>query len=209
MGAERERVQSCGRPEDVRPPDHAGHSGGDGVTEPGTPARHRRGNPLTRMLRWQHGEWGDDRELAHAIHGTVVGAAAMAAASLHGTLGEVVVTVLVTVFVYWVAERYARVLSVAVDGPPRLGRVAEVVRHGWPMVEAAYTPLVVLVVVEVPTGNLRAGVLTALVVATILLGGLGHTAARRAGTSRAGAVGWAAVSAALGVVIIVLKLSLH
>jgi hypothetical protein len=179
------------------------------VTERGSPPRHRRGNRLTRLLRWQHGEWKDDRELAHAIHGTVVGAAAMAAASLHGTLGQVVVTVLVTVFVYWAAERYARVLSTAVHGPHRLGRIATVLRHGWPMVQAAYTPLAVLIVVELFTGNLRAGVLTALIVGTLLLGGLGHAAARRAGTSRAGAIGWGAISAALGVVIIVLKLSLH
>lgn len=179
------------------------------MTEPRSHPRHRRGNRLTRLLSWEHREWSDDRELAHAIHGTVVGAAAMTAASVHGSLGEVVVTVLVTVFVYWTAERYARVLSVAVDGPPRLRRITEVLRHGWPMVEAAYSPLVVLVVVEVVTGNLRAGVLAALVVATVLLGGLGHLAARRAGTSPPAAIGWAAASAALGVVIILLKLSLH
>lgn len=85
------------------------------MTEPHSRSRHRRGNRLTRLLRWEHGEWSDDRELAHAIHGTVVGAAAMTAASVHGSLGEVVVTVLVTVFVYWTAERYARVLGAAVD----------------------------------------------------------------------------------------------
>lgn len=179
------------------------------MTEPHSRSRHRRGNRLTRLLRWEHGEWSDDRELAHAIHGTVVGAAAMTAASVHGSLGEVVVTVLVTVFVYWTAERYARVLGAAVKGPSRLARVAEVLRHGWPMVEAAYSPLVVLIVVELVTGNLRAGVLTALAVATVLLGGLGHFAARRAGTSPAAAIGWGAASAALGVVIILLKLSLH
>lgn len=179
------------------------------MTEPNSRHRHRRGNRLTRALHWRHGEWADDRELAHAIHGTVVGAAAMAAASLHGTLADVVITVLVTVVVYWAAEQYARVLSAAVSGPSRLNQITKVLRHGWPMVQAAYTPLVVLVVVEVVTDNLRAGVLAALVVATLLLGGLGHVAARRAGTSRRGAVGWGAASAGLGVVIILLKLSLH
>jgi hypothetical protein len=133
----------------------------------------------------------------------------MTAASVHGTLSDVVITVLVTVVVYWAAEQYARVLSAAVSGPSPLSRIMEVLRHGWPMVQAAYTPLVVLVVVEVVTDNLRAGVLAALVVATLLLGGLGHVAARRAGTSRGRAVGWGAASAALGVVIILLKLSLH
>lgn len=167
------------------------------------------GRRLSRLLRWQRDEWTDDRELTHAIHGTVVGAAAMAAASLHGTLGEVVVTVLVTVAVYWTADRYARVLAVAVQGPGRLGKVADVLRRGWPMVEAAYTPLVVLVVVTLITDDLPFGVLAALGVAILLLGGLGHTAARRAGTSRGAAFGWGLASAALGVVIALLKVSLH
>jgi positive regulator of sigma E activity len=183
---------------------------GGGGPNPGTDAPPaRRAGRLTRLLRWQRQEWADDHELAHAIHGTVVGAAAMTAASLHGSLGEVVVTVLVTVVVYWAAERYARVLSAAVHGPHRFGNALGALRRGRPMIEAAYTPLAVLVVVTWVADNLRTGVLAALVVATLLLGGLGHVAARRAGTSRAGAVGWGAVSAAFGVVIILLKLSLH
>jgi len=183
-----------------RPP----HATGDEAPVGGRPAR--RPFLLTRLHRDQ---WADDRELAHAIHGTVVGAAAMAAASLHGTLGEVVVTVLVTVAVYWAAERYARVLAVAARGPHRLRKIAPVLRRGWPMVEAAYTPLIVLVAVAFLTGDLRIGVLVALGVATVLLGGLGHSAARRAGTARAPAIGWAMVSAGLGVVVILLKISLH
>jgi hypothetical protein len=170
-------------------------------------ARHAR--RLLLLPRLHRVRWADDRELAHAIHGTVVGAAAMAAASLHGTLGQVVVTVLVTVAVYWAAERYARVLAVAARGPHRLHKIAPVLARGWPMVEAAYTPLVVLVAVDLLTDDLRSGVLAALGVATVMLGGLGHSAARRAGTTRASAVGWGMVSAGLGVVIILLKISLH
>lgn len=163
-----------------------------------------------RLLRWPHRSRATGDELAHAIHGTVVGAAAMAAASLHGTLTEVVVTVLVTVVVYWAAERYAQVLAAAaVGGPGRAARVRAALRQGRPMIEAAYTPLIVLVAVELLAGDLRVAVLTALGVATLLLGGLGHGAARRAGTSTLAAVGWGGASAALGVVIILLKLSLH
>lgn len=177
---------------------------------PGAPVvRNGRGRRLTRLLHWQRTGWTDDDELSHAIHGTVVGAAAMAAASLHGTLGQVVVTVIVTIVVYWAAERYAAVLSAAVQGPQRRRQVLLALRRGWPMVEAAYTPLVVLVVVNLVTRDLRTGVLAALVVATLLLGGLGHLAARRSGTSRAAAIGWGAVSAGLGVIVILLKLSLH
>jgi hypothetical protein len=180
------------------------HAAGD-EAPPG--ARHTR--RLFLLARLHRDRWADEDELAHAIHGTVVGAAAMAAASLHGTLGEVAVTVLVTVAVYWAAERYASVLAVAVRGPRGLRKIGPVIRRGWPMVEAAYTPLVVLVAVEFFADDLQAGVLAALGVGTVMLGALGHTAARRAGTTRAAAVGWAMISAGLGVVVILLKISLH
>jgi hypothetical protein len=178
-------------------------------TGPVAPPRHGRGRRLILLLSWQRGGWANGRELSHAIHGTVVGAAAMAAASLHGTLLQVVVTVLVTIGVYWAAERYADVLGAAVHGRHRRARMLAALRQGWPMVQAAYTPLVVLVAADVLAHDLRTGVFAALVVATLLLGGLGHLAARRAGTGRLVAVGWGAASAALGVVVILLKLWLH
>jgi positive regulator of sigma E activity len=171
------------------------------------PGRLRR---LLLAARLHHERWSTEHELAQAIYGTVVGAAAMAAASLHGTLTDVVVTVLVTVAVYWAAERYAEVLAAAVHGPGRrLGRVARALRRGWPTIEAAYTPLVVLVVFVLITGELGNGVLAALSVSIAMLSGLGYAAARRAGTPRRAALGWAAGSAALGVAVMLLKVSLH
>jgi hypothetical protein len=168
---------------------------------------------LRRLLlaaRLHPERWGSERELTHAIYGTVVGAAAMAAASLHGTLPEMIITVLVTVAVYWTAERYAEVLAAAVHGPGRrLHRVGRALRRGWPTVEAAYTPLIVLIVVVLITGNLDTGVLAALAVSTAMLSGLGYLAARRAGATRLPALAWATGSAALGIIVILLKTSLH
>lgn len=168
-----------------------------------------RSSRLFRATRLHHERWADERELAHAICGTVVGAAAMAVASVHGTLSAMIVTVLVTVAVYWTAERYSEVLAAAVHGPDRRRRVAEALRRGWPTVEAAYTPLVVLVVLTLITGRLETGVLAALAVSTVMLGGLGYVAARRAGATRPAALAAAAGSAALGIVVMVLKISLH
>ncbi|GAA2992005.1 hypothetical protein GCM10010483_40660 [Actinokineospora diospyrosa] len=156
-----------------------------------------------------HRRWSTERDLAHAIYGTVVGAAAMATASAHSTLGGVVVTVLVTVAVYWVAERYAEALAVAIRGPRRRGRVLRAIRQGWPTVEAAYTPLVVLVVFVLGTGQLRTGVLLALGVSTAMLSVLGHVAARRAGAALPTAIACAVGSAALGVSVMLLKTFLH
>ena len=149
----------------------------------------------------------DEDELTNAILGTVVGSAAMVAASAHGTLGSVVISVLVTVAVYWAADCYSRLL--AAQGAGRRAAVGVVLRRGWPMVEAAYTPLVVLLVVVLVTGNLRAGVLAALGLATLVLGGLGYFAAHRATGSRSTALKWSLVSASLGIVVIALKLLLH
>ncbi len=156
-----------------------------------------------------HRRWSSERELTHAIYGTVVGAAAMATASAHGTLGQTIVTVLVTVAVYWAAERYAEVLAAAIHGPDRRGRVAQALRRGWPTVEAAYTPLVVLVVFVLITGELRSGALAALGVSTGMLSGLGYVAARRAGAALPAALACAAASAALGIIVILLKTFLH
>jgi hypothetical protein len=149
----------------------------------------------------------DEEELGTAILGTVVGLSTMVAAGAHGTLGQVELTVLVTVAIYWAADCYARLL--AARGAGRRVKVGSVLRRQWPMVEAAYTPLVVLLVVVLVTGNLRVGIFTALGVGTVVLGGLGFFATRRAGGSRSDAVRSSLVSAGLGIVVILLKLVLH
>ena len=149
----------------------------------------------------------DEEELSSAILGTVVGLSTMVAAGAHGTLGQVELTVLVTVAIYWAADCYARLL--AAHGTGKRANVGTVLRQEWPMVEAAYTPLVVLLLVVLVTGNLRVGIFAALGVGTLVLGGLGFFAARRAGGSRADAVKWSLLSAGLGIIVILLKLFLH
>jgi positive regulator of sigma E activity len=164
---------------------------------------------VVRAARRHWGRWADERELAHAIHGTIVGAAVMAAASAHGTFASVVASVFGVLAIYWLAELYAEVLASGVRGAqPTSARVAAACRRGWPMVEAAYVPLVVLVVVHV-LADLASAVLAALVVSTLLLTALGFLASRRSGATRLVALGWAAGSGAFGLVIIGFKLFLH
>jgi hypothetical protein len=170
---------------------------------PGQPNRRHR---LFGAIRLHRGGRIDEEELTSAILGTVVGLSAMVAAGAY-TLGKVEVTVLVTVAIYWAADCYARLL--AARGAGRRAKVGSVLRRQWPMVQAAYTPLVVLLVVVLLTGNLRVGIFAALGVGTIVLGGLGFFAARRGGGSRSDAVRSSLVSAGLGIVVILLKLILH
>jgi hypothetical protein len=171
---------------------------------PGQPNRRHR---LFGAIRLHRGGRINEEELSSAILGTVVGLSAMVAAGAYGALGKVEVTVLVTVAIYWAADCYARLL--AAHGTGKRANVGTVLRQEWPMVEAAYTPLVVLLLVVLVTGNLRVGIFAALGVGTLVLGGLGFFAARRAGGSRADAVKWSLVSAGLGIIVILLKLFLH
>ena len=171
---------------------------------PGQPKRRHR---LFGAIRLHRGGRINEEELTSAILGTVVGLSTMVAAGTHGTVGQVEVTVLVTVAIYWAADCYARLL--AAHGTGKRANVGTVLRQEWPMVEAAYTPLVVLLLVVLVTGNLRVGIFAALGVGTLVLGGLGFFAARRAGGSRADAVKWSLVSAGLGIIVILLKLFLH
>jgi hypothetical protein len=165
---------------------------------------------VVRLLRG-HGElWADQREIEHAVHGTVVGAAVMAAASLHGTVGEVTVSVITTLVVYWLAEHYAEMLAAGVTGfAPTWAGMFHSLRRGWPMVESSFVPLIVMVVITVLSSNLRLGVLVALALSTTALGGLGYLSSRRGGATRSAALGGAAGAALLGLVVMVLKLLLH
>src|SRR3954452_16981819 len=71
----------------------------------------------------------DEEELGSAILGTVVGLSTVVAAGAHGTLGQVELTVLVTVAIYWAADCYARLL--AARGAGRRAMVGSVLRRGW------------------------------------------------------------------------------
>lgn len=168
------------------------------------------GGVLRRSVGRLRSRWTDERELADAVNGTVVGSAVMVAASLHGSLGQVVIAVVATLLVYWATERYADVLASGVYGPaPSRNRVVGALRRGWPMLQSSYAPVVMLLASSALGAELRVAVLAALGVSTALLAGIGYEAARRSGAPVSAALGWAAGTALLGVAVIVLKLALH
>jgi hypothetical protein len=154
------------------------------------------------------------------IYGTVICASILASASPETPAVKVAVTVIVTLLVYWLAERYAEVLGLE----PSAGHaglyerhthritaahVRGVMRSGWPMIQASVTPLIVLLGGRLLGAGSEAAVNIALAYTMVLLLVLGWLAATRAGLARWPRLLAAAFATLLGLVVVILKASLH
>ena len=112
--------------------------------------------------------------------------------------------------VFWVAHVYAETISqrVAQDG-----RGARELRHlaerEWPMVQAALPAVVALTLAALGLWSREAGITIALGLGVVVLGGWGTAAGRRAGRSRRRSFLDGLGSAALGLLIILLKVLIH
>ena len=154
------------------------------------------------------------------IYGTIICASILGSASPDTPALKVAISVLVTLLVYWLAERYAEVLGL-VSSPDHAGpyeqgtnritaaHVRHVLGSGWAMIQASITPLIVLLGSRLLGAESEMAVNIALVYTVILLALLGWLAATRAGLT-----GWARRLAAafatfLGLAVVILKASLH
>jgi hypothetical protein len=107
---------------------------------------------------------------ANGIYGLIVGTGVMAADS-GSTVGRPTVAVLVTLIVYWAAERYAHIAAKRIVLGRQLTR-AELGREfsdGWAIVTASYLPLLVLVTSSLLGADLTGSVRNALVFSTAML----------------------------------------
>jgi positive regulator of sigma E activity len=144
------------------------------------------------------------------IYGTIICASVMAAASEVDRTAEVAITVVVTVLVYWIAERWSHILAAGIRGRRVSRREAlHMLAEGWPMVQASYLPLVALLLAWMLGADTAAAVDIALAATALLLTGLGWIAAHRGGRTGWAVVGSALLTGALGVVLIGLKALLH
>jgi hypothetical protein len=156
------------------------------------------------------------RNPSGAIYGTLVAAAVLAGESnTHDGLVEMAGVVLTTVVVYWLAHGYAEMLPQRARHDAQ-GLPVSIVRDLWGALRAEW-PIVggsfALIFVLLLAGSLGAGTGTAINVALwfasaelLLWGALAARAARLNGWT---IVGYAAGSAALGVIIATLKVRLH
>jgi hypothetical protein len=150
------------------------------------------------------------RAVAAGIYGLIVSGSVMVAGVGYYTAPKLAVAVLVTVLVYWLAERYAELLAESVHGHRLTAtRVVHTFREGWPMVQASYAPLAVFIVLYFFGVSVAQAVLAALVVSTGLLVALGAIGGHRAGLSRLGTVISALIAGVLGLIMVIFKFLLH
>ncbi len=87
----------------------------------------------------------EERATANAIYGIIVSSAVMASAHEQSVVA-LAVAVLVTLVIYWAAERFAHVMGQRIVHTPELtaGQLRRHLGTGWELVSASFLPLGVL-----------------------------------------------------------------
>ena len=147
------------------------------------------------------------RRRASGIYGAIITAAILATAGNELHTYALVVTVVVTLLVYWLAEEYAELLGEQVEGGmvPTWQYIRRALAATWPMVTASFAPLLVLVLARLAGASILVADNVGLVMAIVLLVIHGWSAARSAQLRRWQLVFATAVAAALGLVMVALK----
>jgi|SRR4051794_12122651 hypothetical protein len=184
--------------------DEQGRGNPDVVAPPSPKPRRSR---VSRRIRLTH---ADEESTAAGIYGVIVSAAVMAT-SHAGTAAAVIVSVLVTLTIYWSAERYARVVAERIhEGHrPSWQRVRLHLTSGWEIVTASALPVAVLAVVRLAGVDLVIAVILALACSTLLLCLAGWDMGRHGQLSILERLASAAAAGLFGAVMIVLKMALH
>jgi hypothetical protein len=152
----------------------------------------------------------DEESTASGIYGTLVSAAVMA--SSHApTAGAVIVSVAVTLVIYWAAERYARLVAERIheDRRPTWREVRRQLGTGWEIVSASTLPLVVLAVFALAGASVVNSVFAGLLCSTVLLCLAGWEIGRGTRLSVLGRTALTVVAGGFGGLMILLKALLH
>ena len=147
------------------------------------------------------------RRRAAGIYGAIITAAILDTAGGHVSTAALVVSVVVTLLVYWLAEEYAEVLGEQVEGGrlPSRASIWAALAATWPMVTASYAPLLAVVLVRLAGASALTAANVGLVAAIVLLTVHGWLAGQAAQLR-----GWklffsTSIAAALGLVMVALK----
>jgi ABC-type multidrug transport system permease subunit len=147
------------------------------------------------------------RRRAAGIYGTVITAAVLASAGGHLATTALAIAVLMTLVVYWIAEQYAEVLAEETEHGhlPTWSKIRSGMANTWPMVTAAYIPVLGLVVARLFGASQIAAANIALFIAMALLAIHGWTAGRAAGLHGSRLLIATLLAGCLGLMMIILK----
>jgi hypothetical protein len=147
------------------------------------------------------------RRRAAGIYGAIITAAILDTAGAHLPTAALVIAVVVTLLVYWLAEEYAELLGEQAQGGhlPDRAHIRAALAATWPMVSASYAPLLALVLARLAGASALTAANVGLAAAIVLLTIHGWLAGRAAQLRRWQLFFATSVAAALGLVMILLK----
>ncbi len=147
------------------------------------------------------------RRRAAGIYGAIITAAILDTAGGHLPTVSLVVAVMVTLLVYWLAEEYAELLGEQAGNGrlPSWAAIRAALTATWPMVSASYAPLLVLLLARLAGASAPAAANIGLVAAIVLLTFHGWSASRAAQLHGRPLIFATSVALALGLVMIGLK----
>ena len=152
----------------------------------------------------------DQEATASGIYGVIVSAAVMSASHAEKAY-KVIIAVVVTLTIYWGAERYARIVAERIhEGHrPSWTSVRYQLTHGWELVSASALPLITLAVMSVLGADLGTAVIGALLCSTLLLCVAGWAIGRGGRLSTGERVASTLVAGMFGLFFVLLKTFLH
>lgn len=145
---------------------------------------------------------------AAGVYGIIVSSSVLVTAHAE-TAVKLDVIVVVTLTIYWAAERYARIVAERIhEGHrPTWHVVREQLTTGWEIISLSVLPLLVLLLARAVGAGLNLAILVALICATVLLGAAGwRMGAKLTPVERTVST---LVAATFGAIMIVLKILLH
>jgi hypothetical protein len=147
------------------------------------------------------------RRRAAGIYGAIITAAILDTAGGHVSTTVLVISVVVTLLVYWIAEEYAEVVGEQAAGGrlPSRASIQGTLVSTWPMITASYGPLLAVVLATLAGASALTAANVGLVVAIVLLTIHGWLAGRAAQLQRWKLVVATSIAAGLGLVMILLK----
>lgn len=162
---------------------------------------------VTGPVRMRH---RDQEATASGVYGVIVSAAVMSASHAEKAY-QVIIAVVVTLTIYWGAERYARIVAERIhEGHrPSWSTVRHQLTHGWEMVTASVLPLLTLAVMTLLGARLSTAVFGALVCSTVLLCVAGWAIGRGGRLTTRERVASTLVAGMFGALFVLLKALLH